>query len=67
LLKKQGWEHPDIRREYYFTDGRKLLGGKGGKRCFVDYLLQHNNSNLAIIEAKAEHKEPTEGLQQVID
>lgn len=67
MLQKQQWESSCIRREYYFTDGRKLLGDKRGERCFVDYLLQYKNANLAIIEAKAEHKEPTEGLQQVIN
>jgi type I restriction enzyme, R subunit len=64
-LKESGWEEFVI-REYYFTDGRKLLGGKRGKRLFADYLLRYKNTNLAIIEAKKLGKHPTEGLQQAI-
>lgn len=44
--------------EYYFTDGRKLIGNKRGKRYFVDYLLTYKNTNLAIVEAKSEDKDP---------
>ncbi len=64
-LKESGWEDFVV-REYYFTDGRKLLGGKRGKRLFADYLLRYKNTNLAIIEAKKLGKHPTEGLQQAI-
>jgi len=64
-IQKSGWEDFVI-REHYFTDGRKLLGGKRGKRLFVDYLLKYKNVNLAIIEAKRFDKHPTEGLQQAI-
>jgi type I restriction enzyme R subunit len=64
-IQKSGWEDFVI-REHYFTDGRKLIGGKRGKRLFVDYLLKYKNINLAIIEAKRLDKHPTEGLQQAI-
>ncbi len=64
-IQKSGWEDFVI-REHYFTDGRKLLGGKRGKKLFVDYLLKYKNVNLAIIEAKRFDKHPTEGLQQAI-
>lgn len=67
LLKECAWGVEHIQREYYFTDGRKLLGSKRGKRKFVDYLLKHKNTHLAIIEAKREDKHPTDGLQQAID
>jgi len=68
VLKEQ-WSDKggSILREHYFTDGRKLVGNKHGERCFVDYLLRYKNINLAIIEAKALRKPPTEGLQQVIE
>ena len=56
-----------IRRECYFTDGRKLFGGKRGERCYVDYLLTYENTFVGVIEAKSEDKEPTEGLQQAIN
>ncbi|MDD3050474.1 MAG: DEAD/DEAH box helicase family protein [Candidatus Cloacimonetes bacterium] len=65
-LDGAGWKPEYVFREHYFTDGRKLTGNKRGKRCFADYILRLNNINLAIIEAKAETKEPTAGLQQVI-
>jgi type I restriction enzyme R subunit len=61
------WEAIHIIREYYFTDGRKLLGNKRGKRLFLDYLLKFNNTNLAIIEAKKLGDHPTKGLQQALE
>lgn len=66
-LINQGWEAHHIKREYYFTDGRKLIGNKRGKRLFADYLLRYNNVKLAIIEAKKAALHPTDGLQQVIN
>ncbi len=66
-IKDSDWLESNIVREYYFTDGRKLIGGKRGKRYFVDYLLTYKNTNLAIIEAKAESKDPLDGLQQSIN
>jgi len=66
-IKESDWLESNIVREYYFTDGRKLIGGKRGKRYFVDYLLTYKNTNLAIIEAKAESKDPLDGLQQSIN
>ncbi|MGB3961876.1 MAG: DEAD/DEAH box helicase family protein, partial [Sulfurimonas sp.] len=66
-IKESGWSENHISREYYFTDGRKLIGNKRGKRYFVDYLLTYKNTNLAIIEAKSEDKDPLDGLQQSIN
>ncbi|NOX14775.1 MAG: DEAD/DEAH box helicase family protein [Epsilonproteobacteria bacterium] len=66
-IKSSKWLESNIVREYYFTDGRKLIGGKRGKRYFIDYLLTYKNTNLAIIEAKAESKDPLDGLQQSIN
>ena len=66
-IKDSSWLESNIVREYFFTDGRKLIGGKRGKRYFVDYLLTYKNTNLAIIEAKAESKDPLDGLQQSIN
>jgi len=66
-LVENGWSENHIVREYYFTDGRKLIGNKRGKRYFVDYLLTYQNTNLAIIEAKSEDKDPLDGLQQSIN
>ena len=66
-LYASAWDGRTITREYYFTDGRKLIGNKRGKRYFVDYLLSYKNTNLAIVEAKAENKDPLDGLQQSIN
>ncbi len=66
-LKTDGWSENYIVREYYFTDGRKLIGNKRGKRYFVDYLLTYKNTNLAVVEAKSEDKDPLDGLQQSIN
>ena len=66
-IKSSEWLESNIVREYYFTDGRKLIGGKRGKQYYVDYLLTYENTNLAIIEAKAENKDPLDGLQQSIN
>ncbi|WP_272149956.1 EcoAI/FtnUII family type I restriction enzme subunit R [Tenacibaculum aiptasiae] len=66
-LADSEWLPIHITREYYFTDGRKLLGNKRGKRLFLDYLLKYNNTNLAIIEAKKLGDHPTKGLQQAIE
>ena len=66
-LAESQWEAIHIIREHYFTDGRKLLNNKRGKRLFLDYLLKFNNVNLAIIEAKKLGDHPTKGLQQALE
>ncbi|MFP4487030.1 MAG: DEAD/DEAH box helicase family protein, partial [Campylobacterales bacterium] len=66
-LVSDGWSENHIVREYYFTDGRKLIGNKRGKRYFVDYLLTYKNTNLAIVEAKSSNSDPLDGLQQSIN
>jgi type I restriction enzyme R subunit len=66
-LADSHWEAIHIIREHYFTDGRKLLGNKRGKRLFLDYLLKYNNTNLAIVEAKKLGDHPTKGLQQALE
>lgn len=53
--------------EYVFTDGRLIGAGQRGKQKKADYLLIFKNQKLAIIEAKAEDKEITDGLEQVKD
>lgn len=51
--------------EYVFTDGRLIGAGQRGKQKKADYILAYKNQKLAIIEAKAEDKETTDGLEQV--
>lgn len=67
ILLAAGWgevEGSKVRREYYFTDGKILTGGLRGKAEKADYILVYKNQNLAVIEAKAENEEPTEGVTQ---
>ncbi|WP_407924064.1 EcoAI/FtnUII family type I restriction enzme subunit R [Campylobacter estrildidarum] len=66
-LYSSSWSEADIRRNYYFTAGRKLLGGKSGERKFADYLLRYEGNNLAIIEAKKLSKDALDGLSQGIE
>jgi len=71
-LVKAGWGHnytegSKVLREHRITDGRMLSGGARAKQKFADYVLSHKNQKLAIIEAKKESEEPTEGLEQVKD
>lgn len=66
-LKNNKWETHNIKREYYFTDGRKAIWNKRWYRKFADYLLKYKWCNLAIIEAKKQWLSPTEWLEQVKD
>ncbi|MCV3453554.1 DEAD/DEAH box helicase family protein [Campylobacter sp. FU_520] len=66
-LHASSWSEENIIRNYYFTDGRKLIGNKRGERKFADYLLKFQNNNLAIIEAKKQRKDPLDGLSQGIE
>ncbi|EMW0177140.1 DEAD/DEAH box helicase family protein [Campylobacter jejuni] len=66
-LYDSSWNEENIKRNYYFTDGRKLLGGKRAQRKFADYLLRYEGNNLAIIEAKKFSKDPLDGLSQGIE
>lgn len=55
-LKEKGWEIlKNMREECYFTDGRVIVAGSQhsvaeGKKA--DYLLYHNGSPIAVVEAK---------------
>lgn len=51
--------------EYVFTDGRLIGAGQRGSQKKADYVLAYKNQKLAIVEAKAEDKEVTDGLEQV--
>jgi len=66
-LESVGWKDEYLNCEYTFTDGKKTPGGGKGKQCSVDYLLQYNNTNVGLIEAKREGLPITEGLQQAQD
>jgi len=66
-LESRGWKDEYLNCEYTFTDGKKTPGGGKGQQCSVDYLLQYNNTNVGLIEAKREGLPITEGLQQAQD
>jgi len=66
------WRHnltegSQVSCEFKITDGRMLASGARAKQKFADYVLSYKNQKLAIIEAKKEDEEPTEGLEQVKD
>ena len=72
LLKESGWndsnnpDAPSFKREHYFTDG-KIRGERvRGKAKRVDYLLYYRQPQfpIAVVEAKADYKLPSDGLQQ---
>ena len=68
-LHNAGWSDEQIREQVTFTDGRIIPVGashtrKPGKRA--DYILRYRTDfPIAVVEAKAEYKNPGDGLQQV--
>lgn len=53
-----------VRREYYFTDGKIIGGGKRGEADKADYVLTYHNKQLAVIEAKRVRLSESEGVAQ---
>jgi type I restriction enzyme R subunit len=47
-IKEGGWNESHIIREHAFTDGRKLIGNKRGKRLIADYLLNFKNLDIGV-------------------
>ena len=72
LLKESGWSdsnNPDVpsfKREHYFTDGKIRGEGVRGKAKRADYLLYYRQPQfpIAVVEAKADYKLPSDGIQQ---
>lgn len=66
LLREAGWgvvADSRTRREE-ICPGRIEGGGRRGKKEIADYVLTFRNHKLAVIEAKAKDKGPTEGVGQ---
>ncbi|WP_447973914.1 EcoAI/FtnUII family type I restriction enzme subunit R [Nitrospira sp. Kam-Ns4a] len=67
-LYAAGWTDDQINEQRTFTDGRILVAGsktRRGPQKRADYLLRYcPNVMLAVVEAKASHKNPADGLQQ---
>jgi len=72
-LQKAGWddEPHSIAEQRTVTDGRIVVAGKKikrGKQKRPDYLLRYTRDvTIAVIEAKASHKEPGDGLAKAKD
>ena len=69
-LKVAGWGVNEtigsqVIAEYTFTDGRLIGAGQRGRQKKADYVLAYNSQKLAIVEAKSEDREVTDGLEQV--
>jgi type I restriction enzyme R subunit len=67
-LYAAGWTDDQISEQRYFTDGRIVIAGTKVSRRpqkRADYLLRYSRDfALAVVEAKAEYKNPADGLQQ---
>lgn len=67
-LYAAGWNDDQINEQRTFTDGRILVAGtrvQRGPQKRADYLLRYRPGlMIAVIEAKAAHKNPGDGLQQ---
>jgi type I restriction enzyme, R subunit len=66
-LREAGWgvvEGSRIRREHLITPGRIEGHGRRGKPLCADYVLEHRNTKLAVVEAKAWNEALTEGVAQ---
>jgi len=69
-LKAAGWgvvEGSRIRREYLISPGRIEGRGRRGKALKADYVLEYRNTKLAVVEAKADTEEVSEGVGQAKD
>src|SRR5260221_3336944 len=70
-LYAAGWTDDQIAEQRTFTAGRILVAGRvarRGKPRRADYLLYYKPSYpLAVVEAKATYRSPTDGMQQAKD
>ena len=66
-LKASGWgvvAGARILREHTITAGRIQVGGGRGRVLIADYVLAYKGVKLAVVEAKREGLEASEGVQQ---
>lgn len=66
-LKACGWgvaEGSKVLREYHITQGKIQTGGGRGRKMIADYILVHKGIKLAVIEAKSDELEVSEGVMQ---
>ena len=66
-LKEAGWgtvEGSRIQKQHPIAQGRLVGGGRRNPPLRADYVLQYRNRNIAVVEAKADVEEYTEGVAQ---
>ena len=66
-LKASGWgvvEGTKVLREYKITAGKIQTGGGRAKPLIADYVLVYKGRKLAIIEAKSDEQDVSEGVAQ---
>lgn len=70
-IHESGWREENIQRQYPISDNRFFVEGEDFRRLqtakFADYVLSHNNINIAVLEAKAEDEDPLKHLSQAQD
>lgn len=71
-LHAAGWQDDQIREQVYITDGRITPMGRTkhtrGSRLRPDYILDlRPYYPIAVVEAKADYKQPGSGLQQAME
>ena len=70
-LYAAGWNDDQINEQRTFTDGRIMVAGSKvwrGPQKRADYLLRYRlNLMIAVVEAKASHCSPSDGLQQAME
>ncbi len=66
-LKEAGWgvvDNSKIFRERKITDGRIMVGGKRQKPLIADYVLSYKGIPVAVVEAKKDELDVSEGVAQ---
>lgn len=68
-LEKSGWitsaeTGVRVRREYKINDGEIRASGNRKKYLKADYVLEYNNTKLAVVEAKSNQLDVNEGVAQ---
>ncbi|MEX2231054.1 MAG: DEAD/DEAH box helicase family protein [Cyclobacteriaceae bacterium] len=66
-LKQSGWgvvEGSKVLREHHITAGKIQTGGGRGRPLIADYILVYQGIKLAVIEAKGDEFEASEGMAQ---
>jgi len=63
-LLKSGWTSQNIKAEVAIASGKISSSHSNLKTQRVDYVLNHSNNTIAVVEVKARNKDARDGLQQ---